>query len=149
MKNKGFTLIELLVVIAIIGILSSVVLASLNSARVKGRDAKRVSDLSQLKLALELYFDSNREYPQVGGVATTVLDSVLTPNYIQTIPSDPLANGAYYYHASGTTNYILKATLEDGSHAVLAGDVDGSQTATNGPVACGTQGSETEYCIMP
>ena len=57
---RGFTLIELLVVIAIIGILSSVVLASLNSARQKGRDAKRISDVKQLQLALELYYDANR-----------------------------------------------------------------------------------------
>ena len=54
--KRGFTLIELLVVIAIIGILASVVLASLNSARKKGRDARRVADIKQVQLALELYF---------------------------------------------------------------------------------------------
>src|SRR4030066_73924 len=53
-KNKGFTLIELLVVIAIIGILSSVVLASLSTAREKSRDAKRISDIGQIQLGIDL-----------------------------------------------------------------------------------------------
>ena len=61
--RKGFTLIELLVVIAIIGILSSVVLASLSTARQKSRDAKRISDIGQVQLALELYFDKVQSYP--------------------------------------------------------------------------------------
>jgi len=54
-KQNGFTLIELLVVIAIIGILSSVVLASVSNSRAKARDARRKSDLSEIKTALELY----------------------------------------------------------------------------------------------
>ena len=62
-SKKGFTLIELLVVIAIIGILSSVVLASLSTARQKSRYAKRISDLGQVQLALELYFDRFQSYP--------------------------------------------------------------------------------------
>ncbi len=62
--KKGFTLIELLVVISIIGLLASIVMASLNSARKKARDARRIADLNQIKLALEMYFDSNRYYPQ-------------------------------------------------------------------------------------
>src|SRR3990167_4452603 len=72
-EAKGFTLIELLVVIAIIGILSSIVLASLNSARQKGRDARRVSDIKQLQLALELYYDSNPTlgYPTAIGFGAT------------------------------------------------------------------------------
>ena len=47
-SNRGFTLIELLVVIAIIGILSSIVLASLNTARAKGRDAKRLEEMANI-----------------------------------------------------------------------------------------------------
>lgn len=135
-SSKGFTLIELLVVIAIIGILSSVVLASLNSARVKGRDAKRVSDLSQVKLALELYFDSNRQYP----TAT----SSLVPDFIQTFPLDPLAAQFYEYDAVATT-YVLKATLEDPDHVALTGDLDGTVLGLD----CGTSGSESEYCVAP
>ena len=84
-SKKGFTLIELLVVIAIIGILSSVVLASLNSARKKGRDARRVSDIQQMQLALELYFDANRQYPLLFNVA-----NIVTPGYMSAIPSDPI-----------------------------------------------------------
>ena len=62
-KNKGFTLIELLVVIAIIGMLSSVVLASLNTARAKARDAKRAAEMTELRKALELYRSNNADYP--------------------------------------------------------------------------------------
>jgi len=56
-NKKGFTLIELLVVIAIIGILSSVVLASLNTAREKGKDASAKGSLSSLRAEAELHYD--------------------------------------------------------------------------------------------
>lgn len=57
-KNKGFTLIELLVVIAIIGILASVVLASLNSAREKGADAAVKSNLANIRAQAEIIYDN-------------------------------------------------------------------------------------------
>ncbi|MBU0546603.1 type II secretion system GspH family protein [Patescibacteria group bacterium] len=62
-KQKGFTLIELLVVIAIIGMLSSIVLVSLGSARKKAMDAKRLQDMKQLTLALQMYYDKYEKYP--------------------------------------------------------------------------------------
>lgn len=63
MKNKnGFTLIELLVVISIIGMLSTVVLVSLSSARSKARDTRRRQDIATMQKAVELYFNDNGNY---------------------------------------------------------------------------------------
>ncbi|KND48098.1 MAG: Type IV pilin PilA [Parcubacteria bacterium C7867-006] len=73
MKNrleKGFTLIELLVVIAIIGILSSVVLASLNTARGKGSNAAVKANLTGMRAAAELYYDGAGAGDYIGFCAT-------------------------------------------------------------------------------
>ena len=65
--KKGFTLIELLVVIAIIGTLSTIVLASLNSARSKSRDAARISSMQETRNALQMYFNDKGEFPYLDG----------------------------------------------------------------------------------
>ncbi|MBI5644717.1 type II secretion system protein [Candidatus Kaiserbacteria bacterium] len=106
-KERGFTLIELLVVIAIIGLLSSVVLASLNNARKKGRDARRLSDLKQLQTSLELYYSDNNAYPSA--------TSALAPDFIPAVPTDPGSGGAAYtYVKSSDSNYFcLGATFEN------------------------------------
>ncbi len=66
LNKKGFTLIELLVVIAIIGLLASIVLASLNAARIKGRDARRISDIEQINNAIQLYIHDFGHAPYLG-----------------------------------------------------------------------------------
>lgn len=127
--KPGFTLIELLVVIAIIGILSSVVLASLNTARLKSRDARRISDMKQIQSALALYTDSNANtYP-------TTLAALVTGGYISVIPNDPAGSGiTYKYAALGTgvacSSYHLGASLEETANVALANDFDVSVVAT-------------------
>src|SRR5437868_5458773 len=120
--SRGFTLIELLVVIAIIGVLSSVVLASLNSARSKGNDAKRVQSLRQVQTALELYAnDHNGQYPNSGGnwnstcsawTVTTQANEVpglVAGGYISQLPQDPDVNiggntCCYLYYSGNSVN---------------------------------------------
>ncbi len=145
--SRGFTLIELLVVIAIIGILSSIVLASLNTARLKSRDARRIADIKQVQLALQLFYDANSSYP------TTTL-AVLAPAYIATIPRDPVGQTAYFYDpiASGgsASSYHLAATLEDTANQALQSDLDSS--TDTGSIDTGADGTgcvtsvTTRYC---
>ena len=137
MKKDGFTLIELLVVIAIIGILASVVLASLNSARQKSRDARRLADVKQLQIALELYFDGNTgNYP-------LTLEALKTGcggggACIAQIPTDPVGSTAYSYAALGSsptscTSYHLGASLEENTNPAKNSDADAAaDTACTG-----------------
>lgn len=82
--SKGFTLIELLVVIAIIGILSSVVLASLNTARGKGADAAVKANVNNIRAQAELVYDNNSSY---AGVCTD-------PNVVKGVSAAASASGA-------------------------------------------------------
>lgn len=91
--KKGFTLVELLVVIAIIGLLATIAFISLNSARGKARDAKRVSDIRQVMSALELYYADKGGYPAdadaVAGAYIAFTAVALTgqmSNYIGQLP---------------------------------------------------------------
>ncbi|MBI4086858.1 prepilin-type N-terminal cleavage/methylation domain-containing protein [Candidatus Kaiserbacteria bacterium] len=107
MRNKGFTLIELLVVIAIIGLLASVVMANLNSARAKGRDANRSASINQVQTALELYYDANGAYPASGDVLFPgPLTTALVPSYMSVIPLDPGNTGVqYHYYTAGQAQW--------------------------------------------
>lgn len=143
--QRGFTLIELLVVIAIIGILATIVLVSLNAARKKARDVRRVSDMRQVALALEMYYDDNAStgYPGASGsnVWSTMETAIEAGGYITSVPSDPGTGTYEYWVAADKQSYVLNATLEDNSNAALDDDID---TATLG-CTC----TDPEYCIQP
>ncbi len=118
-RKRGFTLIELLVVVAIIGLLSSVVLASLSSARAKARDAKRKLDIKQLEKALEFNYDKYGAYTQIenmcsdtsyGGLggcgaaggsgdwdANSDMRDLVTDGFMSVLPKDPINNVTYRY----------------------------------------------------
>lgn len=112
--RRGFTLIELLVVIAIIGLLSSVVMASLNSAREKARDARRLADVRQVQLGLALYANANGgTYPHVSSYVL-YLEPSLVPNYMPALPEDPSRTGGYRYrYYAGSTNSMVYTILLD------------------------------------
>ena len=90
-KNKGFTLIELLVVIAIIGILASVVLASLNTARAKGADAAMKSSINNGRAQAELFYDNNGS-SYAGGIGLCADQTILN---IQTAVNSAIGAGSF------------------------------------------------------
>jgi len=138
-NKKGFTLIELLVVIAIIGLLSTVVMVSLNRARAKARDARKMTDFRQIQSALEQYFDANGYYPYTVDCSATsdsgwVYDSgatgytpdgiVLSWSDLETqlapyikLPKSP-GSGSYSYGAT-QKDYKLSVSLETDTDKML------------------------------
>ena len=128
-KQKGFTLIELLVVVGIIAILSSILYANFNEARMIARDKARMTSLKEMQLALELYKAQYGVYPDacspantinfVGPGDTTASDfdkcanyiPALVPEFIGALPLDPVfeneTNRGYYYRSNGTSYKLM------------------------------------------
>ena len=92
-SNKGFTLIELLVVISIIGILSTIVLTSLATARSKARDQQRISTMRQFANALELFYSANGRYPDTQGNFVTSCTVASTNPWLSDAPASGTAYG--------------------------------------------------------
>lgn len=122
--KKGFTLVELLVVVSIIGILTTLVVANLNSARERARDANRKSDLRNIQTALRLYYNDIGNYPTSSSGNIVGCDGTCTWGsewsnagivYMNTLPGDPLSDETYTYTYVDDDTYTLSACLENAS----------------------------------
>jgi type IV pilus assembly protein PilA len=144
-KNKGFTLIELLVVIAIIGILSAVVLASLNTARNKGKDASAKSSMGSIRAAAEIYYNNSTTRPinSYGGAgagagvcAYADVSKLLTAANAQV----PAANAAVCTTGTAGAGYTAYITLNDATYFCVdsAGFSGTITTISAAPYAAGS-----------
>ncbi len=154
MKNHGFTLIELLVVIAVIGILASVVMASVNSSRIKARNAQRNTDIKQVINAFNLGLNGSNELPNAATndwvclstscygdwsyiAANSTVDAFLAP-YLPTKPTDPQGSARgmggyiYYYNWPGDGS-----SAYDGTPIPPGSIIEWIQEPSNTPGVCG------------
>lgn len=130
-RKSGFTIVELLIVIVIIGILAALVIVAYNGIQARANDSKRITDMRNMKTAIQAYYIDNGTYPPTNFQG---LSGYLVPEYIKAIPSDSI-NAArdgkafiYYYTrgykknststgfvAATTDDFIISMTLESSS----------------------------------
>ena len=137
--SKGFTLIELLVVIAIIGILASIILASLSSARSKGSDASIKSNLNTVQTQMEVVVGSTGDYsllctdPTIGKALTSAQQSSPATSVNTTLAT---LQGALVVECHGsTTGWAASAPLQTNSSWFWCVDSTGRAGTTTNPIA--------------
>lgn len=99
-KKSGFTLVEIIVVIGIMALLSSIIFTSFDGAKAKSRDQQRVADISTIQLALEIYFNREKQYP--------LSLSEFTSSDKFTVPTPPTSLDVYNYFPMARSNGSLR-----------------------------------------
>ena len=150
-NRKGFTLIELLVVIAIIGLLATMSVVALSSAREKARDSRRLSDVKQIQTALEMYYSTAGQYPgsiSPGGSIATSGETFMAEVPVNPQPAsdgscDELSNDdTYGYNSSANNNeYVITYCLGNSTNDIDAG----TNCATPAGIAATSTGA-SGYC---
>lgn len=127
-SKRGFTVVELLVVIAVVSLLSSVVFATSSGMRERSRDRRLLSDIKQIQTALELYYNSNNNYPSgLYGVGAT--NGLTNGGYMPAVPYQPKGASIPYRYAYCTAPgtwlyYHLGGSLEGNEAAIMNTDRD-------------------------
>jgi prepilin-type N-terminal cleavage/methylation domain-containing protein len=142
-KKSGFTLIELLVVIAIIGVLASIILASLKQARAKARDSKRIQDITQINTAIQLYMnDHNGEAPKLENDACLIVDHAIR-DVTCTADNRSTAGKANWEHLQNELAPYISLLSEDplalhteNSSFVAYAQIDPGENCDAGPNDC-------------
>ena len=151
--SKGFTLVELLVVIAIIGLLSTLAVVALNSARQKSRDSKRVADMKQIQTALELYYADNNAYPGDPATATDALGNgtavklcnggwqasgfSCTTTYMGLVPKAPTPNDGTCTAAQNAYDFVKAADMSAAQTAGTSYEINFCLGGVVGDLAAG------------
>ena len=137
----GFTLIELLVVIAIIGILSSVVLASLNTARAKGADAAIKSNVDSARAQAELYYDNAQTY---AGVCAALSNATPAGGVASMKSGATAAGSAQVFCGDTSTGWAMSAQLKTNTALYFCTDNTGTSTTRTGVgIVDGTASTDT------
>lgn len=107
-KQTGFTIVELLIVIVVIGILAAITIVAYNGIQARANDARRDSEIKQLKTALAIYKSDTGLYPDAcgsgSGCLADNLATALVPEYLKAIPKDPNPATPYSYVRATSSN---------------------------------------------